>query len=126
MPGVETVGGRASRVQPATVRCPDATCPAREHGIDAVVIEVRPNEPDRVLAIGEAKWRTAPVDVDVDELTRLRHIRSVLPSSVLPGSPDDVKLLLFSRAGFTPALTVAAAAAPDVELVDLDRLYTGS
>ncbi|WP_322749271.1 MULTISPECIES: ATP-binding protein [unclassified Frankia] len=116
---VETLGGRASRVQPAVLRCPDTACPAREHEIDTVVIEVRPNEPDRVLAIGEAKWRATPVDVD--ELARLRHIRSVLP-----GSPANVKLLLFSRAGFTTTLTADAAAAPDVELVDLDRLYTGS
>jgi hypothetical protein len=113
----DTLGGRASRVQPATVRCPDSTCPARDHEIDAVVIEVRPNEPNRVLAIGETTWRSTPVDVG--DLARLNHLRSVLP-----GTPGDVKLLLFSRTEFTAALT--ARAGPDTELIDLDRLYTGS
>jgi len=37
-----------------------------------------------------------------------------------------VKLLLFSRAGFTDALHQAATRRDDVELVDLPRLYTGS
>ncbi|WP_200902560.1 MULTISPECIES: hypothetical protein [Protofrankia] len=115
----ETLGGRASRVQPATIRCPDTTCPAHDHAIDSVVIETRPNEPNRVLAIGEAKWRATPVDAD--GLARLRHMRSVLP-----GAPGDVKLLLFSRSGFTPALAADAATSSDVELVDLARLYTGS
>ncbi len=43
----ETLGGRASRVQPAAIRCPDSACPARDHEIDTVAIEARPNEPDR-------------------------------------------------------------------------------
>ncbi|AEH08883.1 hypothetical protein FsymDg_1414 [Candidatus Protofrankia datiscae] len=47
-------------------------------------------------------------------MVRLRHIRSVLPDA-----PGDVKLLLFSRSGFTPALAADAAASSDVELVDL-------
>ncbi|WP_131745295.1 ATP-binding protein [Frankia sp. Cppng1_Ct_nod] len=114
-----TLGGRAGRVQPAVLRCPDPTCASREHEIDTVAIEVRPNEPNRVLAIGEAKWRATPVDVD--ELDRMRHLRSVLPDAL-----DGVRLLLFSRSGFTDRLAAHAAGSPDVELIDLDRLYTGS
>ncbi len=34
-------------------------------------------------------------------------------------------LLLFSRSGFTRELTAEAAAAPDVELIDLERPYLG-
>jgi hypothetical protein len=34
-------------------------------------------------------------------------------------------LLLFSRAGFTPALRRAADARTDVVLVDVERLYRG-
>ncbi len=37
----------------------------------------------------------------------------------------DVKLLLFSASGFDGRLRAAARASRDVELVDLDRLYTG-
>jgi uncharacterized protein len=40
--------------------------------------------------------------------------------------PSSVKLLLFSRAGFTDALHHLATRRDDVELVDLQRLYTGS
>jgi AAA+ ATPase superfamily predicted ATPase len=119
-----TLGGRASRVQPATVRCPDPTCPSPRHEIDAVVVEAHPGAADRVLAIGEAKWRAAPVGAG--ELDRLRHLRTLLP---VPGSPEEVRLLLFSRSGFTPALVGAAASAPDadlISLVDVDRLYNGS
>jgi len=39
---------------------------------------------------------------------------------------SNVKLLLFSRAGFTDALHHVATRRDDVELVDLQRLYTGS
>jgi hypothetical protein len=111
-----TLGGHASQVAPAVVRCPDPRCAAREHEIDVVVTETRPNESNRLLAIGEAQWNARPVDVD--ELARMRHIRSVVPGGV-----DEAKLLLFSRSGFTAA---AAASGPDVELVDLVRLYTGA
>jgi AAA+ ATPase superfamily predicted ATPase len=114
-----TLGGRAGRVAPATVRCPDPACPARMHEIDAVVIEARPGTADRVLAIGAAKWRSTPVGVG--DLERLRHLRTLLP-----GSPEGVKLLLFSRTGFTPTLADATSSAPDIDLVDLARLYRGS
>jgi len=39
--------------------------------------------------------------------------------------PATSKRLLFSLEGFAPELVAAAAARPDVELVDLDRLYDG-
>jgi len=35
------------------------------------------------------------------------------------------RLLLFSRAGFEPDLVTEADRARDVELVDMDRLYSG-
>jgi hypothetical protein len=72
-----------------------------------------------VIAVGEAKWHAAPVTSG--ELDRLRHLRAILP-----GSPEGVRLLLFSRSGFTTELADAAASAPDVDLVDIDRLYAGS
>lgn len=69
------------------------------------------------MAIGEAKWRSRPVGVT--ELDRLRRLRESLP-----GGPADVRLMLFGSSGFTPELLSAAGA--DVELIDLERLYTGS
>jgi hypothetical protein len=112
-----TLGGQASRVAPAVIRCLDPGCSAREHEIDLVATETRPNDSNRLLAIGEATWCAKPVGVD--ELARLRHIRSLVP-----GGAGEAKLLLFSRSGFTD--TLAAAAGTDVELIDLVRLYTGA
>lgn len=115
----DTLGGVAGRVRPAVLRCPDAGCPAPEHEIDLVVVEIRPGAPDGVLAIGEAKWRRRPLGPD--QLDRLRHLRELLP-----GRHGPVGLLLFGSAGFTDDLVALAAGAPDVELVDLERLYTGT
>jgi hypothetical protein len=50
-------------------------------------------------------------------------VPGMLPSARVEQPP---KLLLFSRSGFAPELTAAAAGRPDVELVDLNRLYHGS
>ena len=82
-----------------------------------VVIEVRAQSADRVTALGEAKWLSGPVGLD--QLTRLEHLRS------LTRLPSNMRLLLFSRSGFTSAL-LAEAACRNVELVDLPRLYDGS
>ena len=71
-----------------------------------------------MCAIGEAKWRADPVGCE--QLARLRGLRSLLPAQQQP-----VRLLLFSRAGFEPELLRAAAADPDAELIDLERLYLG-
>ena len=73
------------------------------------------------MAIGEAKAAMTPVRVR--ELRRLEHLRGLLPSARVEQPP---KLLLFGRAGFSADLTAEAAARPDVELISLDRLYSGS
>ena len=81
----------------------------------------RPGEKSRILAIGEVKatnWR-----VGLNQLERLRHIRSLLPASAINDQP---KLLLFSRQGFTPDLAAEAQSSPDVALIDLHRLYHGA
>lgn len=72
--------------------------------------------------LGEAKSTNRPRGAA--ELARLDGIRTLLA-----GSGHDVagtRLLLFSRSGFTHELIAAARTRPDVELVDLERLYTGS
>jgi len=53
----------------------------------------------------------------------LEHLRGLLPSARIDQQP---KLLIFSRAGFTPELTQVGFSRPDVELIDLDRMYQGS
>lgn len=61
--------------------------------------------------------------VGLNQLERLQHIRSLLPSDPTTGEP---KLLLFSRQGFTSELSAEARSRPDVALIDLHRLYYGS
>jgi AAA+ ATPase superfamily predicted ATPase len=126
-----TVGGRARAVEPTQVAC-------RQHGtsheVDVVVLGPptelpRPRSgtaagrPPRTagrgvpLAVGEAKWRSTPCDVE--QLRRLEHVRDLL------GVDGPVKLLVFARRGFTRGLQAEAARRADVELVDLERLYHG-
>lgn len=113
----DTLGGRPNFVRPATISCREH----REgHELDVVAVESKPSQPDQVLAIGEAKATSKPVDVGA--VSRLEHLRTLLPSRVIAGPP---KLLLFSLRGFTPALDQAAHGRADLELVDLGRLYRG-
>ncbi|GII79418.1 hypothetical protein Sru01_44000 [Sphaerisporangium rufum] len=73
-----------------------------------------------LLAIGEAKWGDV---VGLGHLARLERVAALLlAKGEAPG-----RLLLFSGTGFMPALREAAARSDGrVQLVDLDRLYTGS
>lgn len=110
-----TLGGSASRVRHATLNC-------KEHGagheVDVVVTQANPHEADRIVAIGEVKATAKPLGENA--LARLDHLRGLLPPDRLDGPP---RLLLFARSGFTPALR--STARPDVELIDLPRLYAG-
>ncbi|MGH3235106.1 MAG: hypothetical protein ACRDOH_18040 [Streptosporangiaceae bacterium] len=112
----ETVGGVPASVRPTEVPCREHR---DRHELDIVITD----DPaaGRVIAIGEAKAAATPVEAR--ELRRLEHLRGLLPSARV-GQPP--KLLLFGRSGFAPELTAEAAARPDVELIDLDRLYHGS
>ncbi|MGH3872512.1 MAG: AAA family ATPase [Pseudonocardiaceae bacterium] len=116
--GSATLGGSAHDVLPATVACREHR---QGHEIDVVVVETSAGAPRRVLAIGEVNATGRPVDVA--EITRLDHLRDLLPGSQAPAPP---RLLVFSRAGFTDDTRRAAASRPDVELVDLERLYRGT
>jgi hypothetical protein len=113
----KTLGGLPSQVRSATLACREHR---QGHELDVVAIRSTPGEPDRILAIGEAKAATKPVDQA--ELARLEHIRELLPADRVATPP---RLLLFGRSGFTPALLRAAGERSDLELVDLDRLYGG-
>jgi hypothetical protein len=81
-----------------------------------VVIGTLPNKADRIVALGEAKWRSHAVGVE--QLERLRHIRVLLGA-------DEAKLLCFSKEGFTPELLGRCKVYGDVELIDPSRLYGG-
>ncbi len=114
----ETLGGLPSRCEPALVACREHK---KNHELDLVVSADPPNERSRILAIGEVKATTW--QLGLNQLERLRHIRSLLPAAALVRQP---KLLLFSRQGFTGELTAEASASEEVELIDLPRLYHGS
>lgn len=113
-----TLGGRPNQVGPATIPCREHR---QGHEIDVVVSSAPEFEPERVLAIGQAKASTKPVDVA--ELARLDHLRQLLPAGRVTTPP---RLLLFGRSGFTTRLHQAAATRPDVGLIDLTRLYQGT
>jgi uncharacterized protein len=99
--GPETVGGTARTVGAAEVPCRQH----RGHEVDVVAT----GGSDRVIAIGEAKWRA----VTAADVERLRHIRDITPNA------GGARLLLFS------AVRSKLSSAGDVEVVDLERLYTG-
>src|SRR6185437_3457821 len=111
-----TVGGPVGPVGRTVVPC---RVHRDQHEVDVVAVERSPGRPSRILLLGAAKWRQVPVGVA--ELERLRHIRELID-----GADPSTKLALFSRWGFTEELLRQAAAAPDLELVDLDRLYHGN
>ncbi|MGH3300537.1 MAG: AAA family ATPase [Streptosporangiaceae bacterium] len=114
----ETLGGMPSRCEPALIAC---RAHKTNHELDMVVSADPAHEKSRILAIGEVKaatWR-----IGLNQLERLRHIRSLLAADA---QVDQPKLLLFSRQGFTSDLTAEAGVSREVELIDLPRLYHGS
>jgi hypothetical protein len=103
----QTVGGSPRSVAAADVACRQH----RGHQVDVVA-----TRGERVVAIGEAKWRP----VTLADLERLRHIRDITPNA------GGARLLLFTTGSADRHLRSAAATAGDVDLVDLERLYTGT
>ena len=87
--------------------------------LDLVVTEQTPRGGTRVLAIGEVKAGVEPVGLD--QLVRLEASERSLRDAVV----QPLKKLLLARAGFTVELIRAARNRPDVELIDLQRLYVG-
>jgi hypothetical protein len=109
-----TLGGDPDHVGPSA-----ASIEGRERQLDVVVAADRadaaPSE-RRVLAIGEAK---AGETIGLGRLDTLEKARAAFGARA-----SGSKLLLFAPA-FEANLVAKAAARPDVELVDLDRLYHG-
>ncbi len=76
---------------------------------------------NKVTVIGEAK---ATLDRrGVGDLERLDRIKELLTE--LGYEADEAALLLFSATGFTSELERTAAGRSGIELIDLDRLYSG-
>ena len=115
---LETLGGLPSRCEPAVIACREHK---KNHELDVVVSADPSGEKSHILAIGEVKATNSLVGLN--QLERLRHIRSLLPADAIT---DEPKLLLFSRRGFTPDLAAEARSSPDVALIDLTCLYHGS
>lgn len=111
-----TVGGAVARVGPGVIN--DARARA-QHELDVVALGRRPDGGTTVLALGEAKHTVARRDPG--DLARLEHIRRLLVDQ--GRASPEVKLLVFSAAGFDPDLEATARHRDDVELIDLDRLY---
>jgi len=112
-----TAGGDVATVGPAII---NDTRGRTQHQLDVVALGSG-GAAAPVLAIGEAKHTARAMGLA--ELQRLEQIRSLLATR--GRKADEAKLLLFSGGGFGSALTRAAASRTDVELIDLDRLYTG-
>lgn len=93
----------------------------RSFELDVVALGTATGDGKRVvLAIGEAKASAA--QLAPTDLERRERLRSRLGARADVGRTN---LLLFGRAGFERALVRAVKGRPDVELVDLERLYEG-
>jgi uncharacterized protein len=115
----EQLGGQPTRVAPSVLS--DAMARAKVE-LDVVAIQTGFNEKPRVLAIGEAKHTTAPRSMgDVLRLANARDLVTATRSTQFDTS--DVKLLLFSAAGFTNDVRNEATKRNDLILIDLETLY---
>jgi AAA+ ATPase superfamily predicted ATPase len=116
----ETMGGAPSTVGSTVVRDGSGKT---SHQVDVVALGLSEGRgPRRILALGEAKWRTGLMpDGELDRLIGIK---------VLLEARDDLhaagaRLLLFSPAGFTKRLRERAEEDDTVVLVDLQRMYAG-
>jgi len=111
----ETLGAPPDQVGPTTIVLADGT----HRQIDVLAARGQPTDPgDRdVLALGAAKVGEV---MGRRQLLRLEEARAALGPRA-----REARLLLFG-ARFSPNLLQEAARRPDLEIVDLERLYHGS
>lgn len=105
-----TLGGLPTAVGPSIISDADSRT--------ELEIDVAASSRQRVLALGESKWSTRPLGRNVVE--RLDHKRRLLGDRA-----EGAKLLVFAVRGFTPELRALDRSREDLELVDLQRLYSG-
>lgn len=89
------------------------------HQIDIVGLEPDRHDVDRICVIGEVKAERQAMGMA--ELDRLDLIASKLGARAAP----SVRRMLVARSGFSAELKRVVRTRADVELVDLDRLYSG-
>lgn len=115
----ETYGNRyPDRVASGTVSDPGGR---KTLQVDVAVSGRDDDNRDALLAIGEAKWQET---ITMSHLGKLEHVRGLLKARGEPGA-ESARLLLFSGTGFSDAVTERAKADPSVQLIGLERLYTG-
>ena len=110
-----TLGGHVTAVGESTVGRSISGHGAMQ--LDVVAIDRDPAGHPQVIAIGEAKHQLRPMGAA--QLDRLDAARERLGA-------QTAKLLLFCDAGFDRTLERQAQRRTDVELIDADRLLTGS
>jgi uncharacterized protein len=111
----DTAGSRVRLCGPSA-----AGSGARRLQLDVLATGVSAKGSRRVCAVGEVKSGRQPIGKA--ELDRLDRAVGLLPPAT---SDAPVKRILFARSGFTRELEQAARRRPDLELVDLHRLYNG-
>jgi AAA+ ATPase superfamily predicted ATPase len=107
------LGARVVRVASGVVNDPSTRT---SHEVDVIGLDVD----GRIVCLGEAKLGAT---VGAGHLERLRRVRELIART--DERVRDARLLLFSGAGFAADL-LPSAPRQGVELVDLERLYTGS
>jgi uncharacterized protein len=113
----QTLGG-----EPATVTSGVLNNPAgkSQFQIDLVVRDPQ----GAIIALGEAK---SGETIGTRHLTKLRDASALLRAQGRISPDAEPRLLFLSGTGFTSDLTAAAGASRgQIQLVDLERLYTGS
>lgn len=116
----ETLGAPADRS--ASVQVHDRRR-RQSFELDVVALRHGPqnNRNKAIQLIGEAKSH----QLGTDSLARLDNLADLLAGRSGVTLSPTAKRLLFSARGFTPDLVAAAQTRPDLELVDLPRLYEG-
>lgn len=115
----ETLGGAVGAVGSSIIQDPPARA---RHEVDVVALAPRDGPgKKKIIALGEAKWGQRPMGKT--QLERLERVRELLESQQ-DYDVSDTRFLLFSPAGFTPALRERAREGM-IQLIDVDRLYGG-
>jgi hypothetical protein len=114
--GAGVFGDFPAQVAAATVS--DAAGKAQIQVDVAVRMAGTPEEPGRVLSLGEAKWGEV---MGIGHLNKLRRARDLLSAKGEPTA--DAVLACYSGTGFTAELRELAASDPRILLVSLQDLY---
>ena len=96
---------------------PALDAPRRTGGRQTEEIDIVGISRNRVTLIGEARWRTAPMGIDLLDAIDPYKLPALRQSGLKVAA--DPQILLFSCGGYTSALVAAAAADDRLTLVDV-------